>query len=112
LTQEKNYNYELFLKKVALLKKKYYRDYMVANVLGIDKGTFSKYTNKESKGHIIPGDDTLTKFIDLIDQKLKELDLAKEAKQEYGTKKTAKDIRELKAGMVKLNRKADRIIAR
>jgi hypothetical protein len=111
VAQEINYLYERFLEKVGLLKKKFYRGYMVAKVLGIDKGNFSKYTSKKEETRIIPGDDTLVKFIDLLDQKLEELNLVKEARQEYGTNKLAKELRDLKGGMAKLNKKAEQIIA-
>jgi hypothetical protein len=106
LTPEKNYKYERFKANVALLKKKFFRAYIIGNMLGIDKGVFSKYIN----GGIIPGDDTLDKFNSILEERLKEVSVAKEPSQVYETKRHAKDMRELKTEMTKMNRKQDRII--
>jgi uncharacterized membrane protein len=105
--QEKNYNYERFKKNVALLKKKFYRAYLISNILGIDKSVFSRYIN----GGIIPGDDTLDKFNSILEERLKKVMVAKEPEQGNKAKKQAKDLAELKAEIAELNKKTDRILA-
>ncbi len=104
----KNYKYESFKKNVELLKKKFFRAYIIANILGIDKGVFSKYINGEK----IPGDDTIDKFNSILEGRLKEILKTEEPEQQkYQAKQQVKDIAGLKAEIAKLNKKADRILA-
>ena len=103
----KNHKYEKFKKNVELLKKEFYRAYVIAKIVNIDKGVFSKYIN----GEIIPGDDTLNKFNAILEEQLLKVKTAKKAKRAGGTKKQAKEIADLKAEMVELHKKVDRFIA-
>ena len=86
---------------------KLYEDSMVAKVLGINPGVYSKYIN----GKIIPKGKTLDRHNDTLEEKLKELLKAEEPEQqEYQTSKQEKDMAGLRMEIAELHKKTDRIL--